>query len=183
MIRINLVRDRTLAVKKPAIQPEVTRLGAILTIIFLLNFAFSAWYGWYLKKERQSKLKERDNLQAEHTRLQNIAEEVKKQEKTKKQLEERIDIIEKLQENQTGPVDLLNKLIAGLPDQLWLSSVSQKETTINIEGYFLRDEALPQFIASLENTRFFSFVDLNYYEKTDSEASKFSLKCQIGKKR
>lgn len=182
MIRINLIRDRTVVTKKPVIQADVTRLGSILVIVFALNLLIFLWYGWSLKSERSKKTQQRDKLQAEHLRLQKIAQEVKEQEKLKKQLEERIEVIERLQENQTGPVDLLNKVIASLPDQLWLSALSQNGPTINVEGYFLQDDALPQFIASLERTKFFNFVDLNFYEKTETAASKFSLKCQVGKK-
>jgi type IV pilus assembly protein PilN len=153
-------------------------------MLFFLNVAIFGWWYWSLKSQRAEKNQKREKLQAEVVRLQKIQDKIKDYEKQKKDLQERIDIIEKLKESQVGPVALLAKVKSSVPEQLWLTALSQAGGTITVEGNFLRDESLPVFIANLQNTKHFGAVDLNFYEKEkDSERGKFSLKCQLALKR
>jgi Tfp pilus assembly protein PilN len=98
-------------------------------------------------------------------------------------LQGRIEVIEKLKEFQTGPVQLLNHVIQCIPRDgtLWLSILDQKGDRIQIKGSTLRNEAIPDFMTNLTTTGFFKSVDLESIEG-DKEASKFSLICVTTKK-
>lgn len=184
MIRINLIRDRTVSVKQPSIEPKFTRLGGLMVVIFLLNVAIFGWWFRSLSVERSERTRQRDKLRTESIRLQSIYDKVKDYEKRKKQLEERIAIIERLKDNQVGPVELLSRVKASVPEQIWLTVLNQSAGNINIEGNFLREDVVPIFIKNLEATRYFTNVDLNGYEKDkDGDRGRFSLRCQLTGKR
>ncbi|MBI1746095.1 MAG: PilN domain-containing protein [Acidobacteria bacterium] len=184
MIRINLIRDRTVALKRPTIEPKFTRLGGLMFVIVFLNLAGLGWWYRSLILERAARLSQQEKLDSEATRLKTIYDKVKDHEKQKKQLDERIDIIEKLKESQVGPVELLNKVKASVPEQMWLTSLAQTADAISIDGNFLREEVLPMFIKNLELTRYFTNVDLNFYEKErEGDRHRFSLRCQVANKK
>lgn len=183
MIKINLLRDRLRQARRPALQPEATRVGAILAGLFALNLLFLGWLWWSLSRDLASKTQVHQRLEAEHNRLKQLEAKVIQYEKQKKELEARIEVIEQLKRNQTGPVDLLNKLLESVPDYLWLTSLKQTGLVLTIEGNFLRDEALPRFISGLDSTGLFRSVDLNYFERDRSgDFTKFSLRCELAQK-
>jgi len=113
-------------------------------------------------------------------RLQKVKLVADNFEKQKKTLDERIQIIEKLRSNQIGPVQLLNVLIACLPEQptIWFEVLTQKEKTIRLEGYATEQGAIPEFIKSLEATGYFRSVNFDGYTE-EAQAVKFSMNCII----
>jgi len=181
MIRINLIRDRTQSVRRPPIEPQFTRLGVLALVILVLNAAVFGWWYRSLTSERAQLQQKREKLRTETVRLQSIYDKVKDYENQKKQLEERIQIIERLKENQVGPVELLTRVRGSVPEFMWLTAMSQSSNNINLEGHFLKEEVLPVFIQNLENTRHFSNVELLFYEKDASSGNKhrFSVRCQL----
>ena len=90
----------------------------------------------------------------------------------------KINVIETLKENQTGPVLLLNHLIQSMPrtGNLWLTTLDQKADQIKVIGYAQHDELIPDFMVNLESSGFFESVDLETIE-SEKEAFKFSLIC------
>jgi Tfp pilus assembly protein PilN len=178
MIKVNLLRDQTVRVRKTAVKPSVFGMGLVFLAVFLILFGgLGSW--WYSINHEVKDLTEmRDRLQAENTRLQALKKEVDRHEKLKLLRQSRIDVIEKLKENQIGPVQLLNHLIQCIPhdSSIWLTLLDQKGDRIQIVGYALRPEAVPDFLSNLTATGFFKSVDLELLQ-SDKEASKFSLLC------
>jgi Tfp pilus assembly protein PilN len=183
MIKVNLLRNQTVRVRKTAVKPAVSMIGVVFLAIFLLLLGgLGAW--WYsLNREVRDLTETRNRLRAENTRLQAMKKEVDRYEKLKKLRQSRIEVIEKLKENQTGPVQLLNHLIQSIPhdSSIWLTLVDQNGDRIQIVGYALRPEAVPDFLSNLTATRFFKSVDLELLE-SDKEVSKFSLICLSARK-
>ncbi len=112
-----------------------------------------------------------------------LRKEIEKFEKIKQQRQSRIDVIEQLKTNQTGPVLLLSKVIQSIPRDgvLWLTSLTQRAETIKIIGYTQHTEVIPDFMRNLMTCGIFQSVDLELIE-AQKDASKFSLICISGKK-
>ena len=178
MIRVNLLRDQTLRVRKPVIHPTVSRMGLVLLVLLaLLVAALGLW--WYsVDHQIKSLAVTRDKLRVENARLTSLKKEIGEFEKLKRLRESRIDVIEKLKEHQSDPVILLNYIIRSVPREpaLWLTLLDQKGERIQIVGYAERNDAIPDFMNNLSQTGFFRSVDLESIEE-EKDAAKFSLTC------
>lgn len=180
MIKVNLLRDHTVSSRKTSVTPSVSRMGLVLLAIFLVLVGGLGAYWYSVSREIASLTQTRKRLREENNRLQSLKKEIDKYQQLKQLQQSRIEVIEKLKEFQTGPVNLLNHLIQSMPrdSSLWLTLLDQKGERIVIRGYALRNEAIADFMSNLAATGFFRSVDLELLENDkDKEASKFSLIC------
>lgn len=178
MIKVNLLTDQTSKPRKRMVAPEVSRGGLALVagFIVLVGLIGGAWY--YVSSEIARLEAKQVSLKAEAARLQALKLEIEKYEQDKRLLEGRIEVIEKLKENQSGPLLLINHLIQSMPADgtLWLTLVDQKGDRVQIKGLSARSEAIPDFMSSLGRTGFFKTVDLELLED-DKDTARFSLIC------
>ena len=159
---------------------EGTPVQQYAVLLFVLGVV--AMGGWYLNATsgRAGLQEEVSLLEQESTRLKELTAQVVAFEQQKQSLEERIAIIERLQANQKGPVELMNIVIGAMPDNppgLWLTSLVQQETTISIEGRAFDVPFVADFIAALDDTRIFSYVDLEFWEQDQENSIRFQLSC------
>ena len=178
MIRINLLRDQTLRVRKAVIRPTVSRMGLVLAVIFTLVVV--ALGSWFYSVDRDIKVlaAKRDGLRIENDRLMSMKRELAEFEKLKRLRESRIEVIEKLKESQSDPVVLLNLVIRSIPRQpsLWLTTLEQQADRVQIVGFAERSEVIPDFMNNLTRSGFFKSVDLESIDE-EADAAKFSLVC------
>ena len=80
----------------------------------------------------------------------NMLKEVKNVEEERKKVSEKIEIIEKLKKNQAGPVQLLDAVSTALPKGVNVSSLSESENTVNIDGEAFTNEDVVRFIDNLK---------------------------------
>jgi Tfp pilus assembly protein PilN len=179
MIKVNLLREPTVKAHRRITLPTISSMGLILLAIFIVCAAgLGGW--WYLLDREIGRLTvSREQLRIESARLQALRKQLVEFEKLKNQQESRIQVIEKLKDAQTGPVQLLNALIRCIPanSNMWLTLVDQKGERLQIVGYAGRSEAIPDFMINLSASGLFKSVDLELVQE-DKEASKFSLLCQ-----
>ncbi len=183
MIKVNLLRDQTARVRKTFVKPTVSRIGLIFLAIFLLAGGTMGGWTYYVQQKITAGTERREKLRVEEARLKTLKKEIVKFEKLKKQRQSRIDVIEKLKDDQTGPVLLLNTVIQSIPRDgvLWLTSLSQKADRIKIVGFTQHTEVIPDLMSNLAASGIFKTVDLESIE-SQKEASKFSLLCTSIKK-
>jgi Tfp pilus assembly protein PilN len=183
MIKVNLLREQTVKVHHKIAIPTVSSMGLVLLAIFALcAVALGGW--WYFVNGEVNRLTvTRGQLQIESVRLQELRKQLAEYEKLKKLRENRIQVIEKLKEAQTGPVQLLNALIRCIPgnSNMWLTQVDQKGERIQIVGFAGRSESIPDFMINLSASGLFKSVDLELVQE-DKDASKFSLICMSPQK-
>lgn len=149
-------------------------------LLFVLGVV--AMGGWYLNATsgRADLQVQVSLLEVRSAELKVITAEVVAFEAQKRSLEERIAIIERLKANQQGPVELMNIVIGAIPDNppgLWLTSLVQQETTISIEGRAFDVPFVADFIAALDDTRIFTYVDLEFWEQDQDNSIRFQLSC------
>jgi Tfp pilus assembly protein PilN len=178
MIKVNLLTDQTARVRRTSVRPTVSRTGLILLAIFLLAAGAMGTWTFYVRQQVTAGIEKRSRLRIEEARLQALQKEIERFEKLKQVRQSRIDVIEKLKEDQKGPVLLLNTVLHSIPRDgvLWLTSLTQKENTIKIVGYTHHTEVIPDLMSNLAASGFFQSVDLEGIEAQQS-ASRFSLLC------
>ena len=172
MIKINLFPTFETAEGTPVQQYAV--------LLFVLGVV--AMGGWYLTatSSRADLQEQVTRLEATTAELKTLTAQVVAFEQQKRSLEERIAIIERLKSNQKGPVELMNIVIGAIPDNppgLWLTSLVQQEATISIEGRAFDVPFVADFIAALDDTRIFSYVDLEFWEQDQDNSIRFQLSC------
>jgi type IV pilus assembly protein PilN len=180
VIKVNLLKEQGERVRKPAYRPTPSRSGILFAAIFIVVVAAVAGYWYYLQHNMQTLTETRDRLRTDNARLLQWKKEIAEFEKLKKLRERRIQIIEQLKQSQTGPVTLLNQVIASMPkdNTVWLTLLDQKSERVQIGGFTLRNEALPDFMTNLMATGYFKTVDLELFEEAkDKDAARFSLIC------
>lgn len=183
MIKVNLLKDHATRARKSFNAPQVSRVGLIVTAIAVLVVGGMGAWTYYIHQQIQSGTERRETLRREEARLQALKNEIAQFEKLKQLRQSRIDVIEQLKTNQTGPVLLLNKVLQSIPRDgtLWLTSLTQKTDSIKIIGFTQHPEVIPDFMSNLMTCGIFQSVDLEVIE-SQKDASKFSLICISGKK-
>jgi Tfp pilus assembly protein PilN len=181
MIKVNLLRDKTVQARSSiSIKPQASALGWMLLAVMAATGGGLWATRYFLQRELDSLSGTRTRLTLENTRLQGLRKQIDRYEKLKRESQGRIDVIEQLKINQTGPVLLMNHIIHSIPgaSALWLTALDQKGDQLRITGFTVRGENIPDFMSNLSATGFFKTVDLELYEDQPKEtAAKFILVC------
>ena len=181
MIKVNLLKDHSIPVeKKQSVisAPKASLVGYLYTAVIVVAIVVFV-YTWFSSgnaievadaenRRLESELKEMEALRNQFVEL-----EQKKQERLNK-----IAIIEKLLESQTGPVELLNAVIQAVPQNrdIWLTLLEQTKSGIKVKGTTRVPEVLPDFMKDLEKSGIFASVDVEQIERHD-DISDFTLLC------
>ncbi|HKR62916.1 MAG TPA: PilN domain-containing protein [Thermoanaerobaculia bacterium] len=167
MIKINLVREGR-AVRGAGAAPQAAAIGGaaggpiasnvnnvLIVAGLLIGLLLAAGYWLWEKRE----LKKRQDVVAERTiqaqKLESIIKEVDDYEKRKDNLQQRIDLINKLKQNQKGPVRIMDQISRDLPDLVWLDSMEINSGKISLAGRGLNPNAIALFIENIKNDTYF----------------------------
>ncbi len=183
MIRVNLLKDHGADAKKPAAEPRGSRMGLALMAFFILILSGMGTSWYYLENQVRILKEQRDTLRTENERLQQSRKQIDELEELKRLRQSRIEVIEKLRDTQTGPVLILNHVIRSMPRDaaLWLTVLDQKADRVQIKGYAMRGESIPDFMSNLSQSGYFTTVDLELIE-VEKNAARFSLGCSTLRK-
>ena len=155
MIRINLLPTRELK-QQAATRQQLYVAGAVL-LAALIAIAVL----WREDLQTLTRLEgEKKTLQAELERLKKIVDEVNAFERRQKLLQARVETIQRLRRNQTGPVRALDQLSQGLPEHVWLEGMEEKGGVYHAIGYALTNFAVADLLKSLQQSKEFTGVDL-----------------------
>ena len=99
----------------------------------------------------------------------------------------RVDVIDGLRQNQTGPVNLLAMLgeTVNNTEAVWLSKMDDTGAVVKLEGTALSTDAVANLIANLQRTGYFKTVEIDETYQDDQikdmQAFQFTLNCEKGK--
>ena len=99
----------------------------------------------------------------------------------------RVDVIDGLRSNQTGPVNLLAMLgeTVNNTEAVWLSRMDDQGANVSLEGTALSTDAVANLIANLQKTGYFRTVEIKETYQDDQikdmQAFQFTLTCEKGK--
>jgi type IV pilus assembly protein PilN len=157
MIRINLLTVERKATRKKFAFSTSHKLTVGCTLVLI---AAAGVIGWrYLAIDRDSKQLDADLItaQREATRLHSIIAQVQQFDQQKKQLQQRVSLIEQLRHEQTGPVHMLDQISRALPPTLWLTDLKQgvDANEVLMSGKCISITALTDFVSNLEASGYF----------------------------
>ncbi|MEO8680851.1 MAG: PilN domain-containing protein [Vicinamibacterales bacterium] len=156
MIRINLLATERRGAKAASrgfqAGQKITVIGSLIIVITLAGLG---WRYWGLGQESDRLDREIAQAKREEQRLGEILKQVADFDTRKKQLEERVALIDELRKGQNAPVHMIDQVSRSLPEMTWLTALRQDAYTLTIEGRCLSLTSLSDFVGNLEATRYF----------------------------
>ncbi len=155
MIRINLLPVR--AEKKR----ETLRQQALLAVGILLILAAGIVTVHLTLTAQIDDLEQRiASRRAEISRLKAIIGEVQEFKKKKRALEEKIEVISKLEARQRGPSRVLHELATIIPEKIWIEKLKDSGGALSLEGIAIDNQTIARFMTSMEASPLFQGVRL-----------------------
>jgi type IV pilus assembly protein PilN len=166
MIRVNLTGAERAAQKRKGGGGVPGAPGAVQAYLFLALFGGGAallcaalwWYESAKIRDLDSQIVVAEKRQKE---LQAIKVQVDALEAKRATFQKKVDLIERLKAEQTGPVHMLDEISKALPDFVWLTAMDQIGATVKFTGESTGLTSIADFIAALERSGWFPNVDLS----------------------
>ena len=181
MIRINLLGQiRPKASRRPvdtgAALPALFIGAGLVLGVLVLGFLFYSWQQ-QLNAEN-SKIK---TLQAQKADLESIKQQVETFDKQKQVLQQRVSTIEQLQRDRTGGQDLLDMVAntVSRTENLWLTTMTRKGTSLSIEGSSASVNAVANFITALKRSGYFQKVEIKETKQDDKNTAVQTFNFQL----
>ncbi len=174
MIRINLLPFRA-ARKTENIRRQVSLFILSLILVFVVITGVSIW-----------KNKQIDNLNAkldaskkELVRYKKDAKNVEIMKSKLKTLQQKTDVMVKLDKNRKDPVKLLEAMTEiVVPNRMWFTSLDATGNTVVIRGIALDNKTTADFMTRLETSPLFSNVTLQSIRQGAEKLKNFGITCQ-----
>jgi type IV pilus assembly protein PilN len=194
MIRINLLgapkpkSKRGSAASMPSFEvgdagsPKMKVLVGVV-IAAVLNLGY--WY--QLDKQKQSIAKQMAVAEQRNRELADVKARYLERQRQADSYKRRVDIIDQLRSNQSGPVNLLAMIgeTVNNTEAIWLNNLKDQGTSVDIEGTALSSDAVANLITNLQKTGYFRTVEMkeSMQDETvkDMQAFIFTLTCEKAK--
>ncbi len=155
MIRINLLPVRV-SKKKTLGKQQLILFALVIVAGFIGNFLWASSRASELAT-REMKVK---SLNSEIGQLNRIIGEVKNIKDEQAALREKLDILQQLKANRSGPVRVLDALATVTPKRLWLKKMEEKGGRVTYDGQAVTIDDVSEFMTALKQDPHFSGVEL-----------------------
>jgi type IV pilus assembly protein PilN len=157
MIKINLLPTKRKVAKKVTELQQQMVLGGLIVVLVGIGMG----YLWRSLTNRIEALQqEQATAEAKIQTQENLLKEVKNVEEERKKVFEKIEVIEQLKKNQTGPVRLLDEVSKALPGGVNLTALAEKNGQVDIDGTAFTNNDIVRFIDNLKVQPYFSDIFL-----------------------
>ena len=194
MIRINLLGGAKPKGKKgPAISMPSFEFGNLggpmiqVAGVLLIAVAINAGYWYQLDREKKSIEVKARVAEQKNRELAEIKAKYLERQKQADSYKRRVDVIDQLRANQTGPVNLLSTIgdTVNSTEAVWLNSLQDQCASVAIDGTALSSDAVANLISNLQKTGFFRNIEIkeSYQDEgvKDMQAFQFTLTCEKAK--
>lgn len=177
MIKINLLPVRAAKKKETAVQ-QITIF--IIGLFFVLAVILTLYF---VKRLQITDTK--NDIATANAKINELKSKIGKLEELKtlkEQVKKKLDVLNQLRKNKTGPAQRLATLSDCAPDQLWLTSYSENNSDIKISGLAFNEELIANFMRSLEESVGYTGVELVVSEQKESDGVKykrFDIVCKL----
>lgn len=173
-MRINLLPREKVKKKSPYLDQGVF---AVLSVSLAILIVIGIWV--YLQRSADALDKKILDTKNELQKLKKDEEKIAEHKKNTAILEQKVKVIEQLEENKSGPAKNLASLATGIvPGRMWLNTLKCQGAKLALEGVAVDNETIAQFMTNLEDSPEFENVELQFAEETKVEDylfKKFSL--------
>jgi type IV pilus assembly protein PilN len=193
MIRINLLGSpkpkgkKSAAVTMPSMDFNVGSPAMLVAAVVLIVAVLNGGYFYMLDREKKSIAEQMQRAEAKNRELADIKARYMERQKQADAYKRRVDVIDQLRQNQTGPVSLLAMIgdTVNGTEAVWLNSMQDQGASVAIDGTALSSDAVANLITNLQKTTFFSNIEIkeSYQDDTikDMQAFQFTLTCTKAK--
>jgi type IV pilus assembly protein PilN len=195
MIRINLLGAPKPKNKRSAVPAVTFEMGMgepgspkiKILIIVLLAGSLNGLYWYRLDRESQSLAKKMQVAEQKNRELADVKARYLERQREADNYKRRVDVIDQLRANQSGPVELLNTIgdVVNGTEAVWLNTMKDMGASVDIEGMALSTDAVASLIQNLQKTGRFSSVEIKetYQDESikDMQAFQFTLTCEKAK--
>lgn len=179
MIRINLLPIRQTQ-KRQTVQQQLLIGGMLLVVTIIACIVWSATVSSRVDDRKQQIAQKRNELK----QLDKIIGEVNEFTTKKKELEEKLKIIEQLRKGKTGPVKALDDLATEIPNRVWLQEVTEQNGAVTVKGIAIDHEDVSAFMKSLQKSKYFSGINLQFSKvqsgtRSEQQLYIFEITCAV----
>jgi type IV pilus assembly protein PilN len=195
MIRINLLGSpkpksgkKGTTVSMPTMEmgggvSPMLQVAAALVIFGLINGVI--WY--QADREKKSIAVQMRVAEQKNRELADIKARYLERQRQADAYKRRVDVIDQLRANQSGPVNLLamiGETVNGT-EAVWLNSLQDQGASVAIDGMALSNDAVANLISNLQKTGYFGSIEIKESiqdeQIKDMQAFQFTLTCQKAK--
>jgi type IV pilus assembly protein PilN len=184
MIRINLLPRDEQAVQRGFTMPKV---GAFVPLVLVLATALVIGGAYVYQSQQISSLKTTiAEEEAESRRLAPEIAKIKRLNQQRQDLNDRLDVITRLDADRYFRVHLLDELNRGLPGYMWLTRFEDSGgDSYAIEGVTFSNFLVSDFLQNMADSPYFASIDLLVAEKgeiSDVQVVKFKARARAVRK-
>jgi len=193
MIKINLLETSKGKGKRsggPSVSLPTMEMGDMgsptlkVLVIVVIAGLFNLGYWYRLDHQTQAITKQLKVAEQRNRELADVKAKFLERQNEADAYKRRVDVIDGLRANQTGPVNLLAMLgeTVNNTEAVWLSKMDDTGPVVKLEGTALSADAVANLIANLQKTGFFKSVEIDETFQDDQikdmQAFQFSLNCE-----
>lgn len=178
MLRINLLPIRQLKKRAKARNQIISFITLFIFLLLILGAV-----GFLQSTKINSIESSISTLKKEKQKYAPILAEMKRLEKAKKDLENKISIIKKLKRDSSTTVHILDEVANKVDSKrMWLKTLKQEGPSLSLTGVALDNRTVAQFMDALKESPYISVVNLSNASLTQvsgRDLKSFSLACSI----
>ncbi len=178
MIRINLLPIQATR-RRQTIQHQMLGAAAAVIVTIVICIVWTA----IRSSEGEEKKAQITEKQQELAQLDKIIGEVNEFTTKKKELEEKLGIIETLRKGKTGPVRALDDLATEIPNRVWLTEMKETSGSVTLAGVAIDHEDVSAFMKSLQKSKYFKGIVLGFSKQTKDKSGvnlyEFKITCAV----
>ena len=163
--------------------------GPVIQIaaVLLIAGAANAGYWYQLDRGKKAIATSMQRAEAKNRELADIKVRYLERQRQADAYKRRVDVIDQLRNNQTGPVSLLAMIgnTVNGTEAVWLNSMQDQGANVAIDGTALSSDAVANLITNLQKTGYFRNIEIkeSFQDETikDMQAFQFTLTCEKAK--
>jgi type IV pilus assembly protein PilN len=155
MIRINLLPVRE-ARRAANLRQQGVLLGAAMLVACGVCVLLHLSVASSISGEREKIAA----AEAELAKLEVARKDVERFQREKEEIEQKLGVIQRLEESRSGPVRIMDEIASRIPERLWLAEMDMRGGRLRMKGRSLDNEVVAAFMTSLEASPMISGVEL-----------------------
>lgn len=167
MIKINLLPVRA-SKKRETTRQQISIL--IISIIGVLLVGLSL-YSLTLAKISATK----DEVSKSEQEIQQLKAKIGQIDNIKKlqaEVKKKLEVLNQLRKEKSGPASRLAKLSDAVPEKLWLTKYSENAGNVSISGIALSEDIIAEFMRNLQSSNDFTNIELQVSEQSEISGTK-----------
>jgi len=179
MVRINLI---------PVRQGKKRELGRQQLVLFalVLIIGVAGNYLWtsHVEEDVGSQKQTVNKIQHEITALDAAIGEVNSITKEKKDLEDKLKVLDTLKKKRIGPVKVMDSLAQVVPAHVWLTDMTEKGGAVSLAGLGMTNDDVAEFMRELKRSPYFKNIVLKKVQTQETsgpiqQVVQFQITCNV----